>query len=147
MNRTIVELALLLGLLTPSGELVGAVKPVPATPALSAPVVVPRILQKRYVVTVSSYNLLARQTDSTPTVAAWGNTLKPTDRICAVSRDLEAQGLWRHSKLYIPGYGYCTIQDRMHKRWKMTVDVLLPTEKESMQWGRQRNLIMTVVIR
>lgn len=93
---------------------------------------------RKLIVTSTSYNLLARQTDSTPTIAAWGDRLKPTDRICAVSRDLEKLGVTRGSVLNVTGYGRCTVMDRMHYRWKMSVDVLHPTTKQSMEWGRKK---------
>ena len=88
--------------------------------------------------TSTSYNLLSSQTDSTPNIAAWGDYLEPTDRICAVSRDLEKLGITRGSVLDVTGYGKCTVMDRMHYRWKMSVDVLHPTTEQSIEWGRKK---------
>ena len=44
-------------------------------------------------VTASAYNSMLGQTDSTPNIAAWGDTLKPGMKSIAVSRDLIKRGL------------------------------------------------------
>ena len=94
--------------------------------------------QKEFKVTVTAYTLSADETDDTPTIAAWGDHLKPTDKVVALSRDLEKLGLKHRSKVYVPGYGKATVLDRMNKRWKMKVDILLPTKKEAFAWGKQQ---------
>lgn len=54
------------------------------------------------------------------------------------------------TKLYIPGYGYCTAQDTGAFRHedggtKNQIDIFLNTEKECRSWGRKRNVTIYIL--
>lgn len=54
------------------------------------------------------------------------------------------------TKLYIPGYGYCTAQDTgafRHEEggMKNQIDIFLNTEKECKSWGRKRNVTIYIL--
>lgn len=54
------------------------------------------------------------------------------------------------TKLYIPGYGYCTAQDTgafRHEQggMKNQIDIFLNTEKECKSWGRKRNITIYIL--
>lgn len=54
------------------------------------------------------------------------------------------------TKLYIPGYGYCTAQDTgafRHEEggMKNQIDIFLNTEKECKAWGRKRNVTIYIL--
>lgn len=52
-------------------------------------------------VTATAYTSSPRETDSTPFLAAWGDTLKPDMKVIAVSRDLLELGLTHKTKVKI----------------------------------------------
>jgi 3D (Asp-Asp-Asp) domain-containing protein len=88
------------------------------------------------IVTVTAYNSLSSQTDSTPFIAAWG------DRVfygmLAVSRDLEAAGITRGTVVHLESLGYFIVLDRMHRRKKNQVDIWMRTEQEALSFGRKQ---------
>ena len=54
------------------------------------------------------------------------------------------------TKLYIPGYGYCTAQDTGAFRHedggnKNQIDLFMETEKECKKWGRKRNVTIYIL--
>lgn len=54
------------------------------------------------------------------------------------------------TKLYIPGYGYCTAQDTGAFRHeddgaKNQIDLFMETEKECKKWGRKRNVTIYII--
>lgn len=54
------------------------------------------------------------------------------------------------TKLYIPGYGYCTAQDTgafRHENGgnKNQIDLFMETEKECKKWGRKRNVTIYIL--
>ncbi len=54
------------------------------------------------------------------------------------------------TKLYIPGYGYCTAQDTGAFRHedggaKNQIDLFMETEKECKKWGRKRNITIYIL--
>jgi len=49
------------------------------------------------------------------------------------------------TRMYIPGYGMGTVQDRGGDiKGPHRLDLWYPTEKEALQWGRQKNVRVTV---
>jgi 3D (Asp-Asp-Asp) domain-containing protein len=94
-------------------------------------------------VTATAYNSLASQTDSSPSVTAFGIRLKPGMRIVAVSRDLEKLGLRQGVRLTISGLdGEWTVGDRMHGRWSKKIDVYMGVDvKAARAWGRRKVVI------
>ena len=83
-------------------------------------------------VVITVYHPLEGQTDGTPLITASQDTIifPITYRWLAVSRDLEKMGFTMGSSLALhcecPFKGIWTIKDRMNKRWKQRIDLLLP---------------------
>lgn len=86
-------------------------------------------------VTVTGYNSVPSQTDSTPNICAWNDKIRPN--IVAISRDLEKHGLTRNTKIIINGKVY-TVLDKMNKRYKKRIDIYFggkDTIKEARNFG------------
>jgi len=99
--------------------------------------------EKKVHVTITAYNSVASQTDSTPNIAAWGDRLKPGMKSVAVSNDLLKMGLKRGQKIRIKGLkGEFVVLDRMSKRWKKRIDIYMGNNvKKARNWGRQKRHI------
>ncbi|NNF20027.1 MAG: hypothetical protein HKN61_09630, partial [Flavobacteriaceae bacterium] len=70
-------------------------------------------------VRASAYNSVEWQTDEDGNLAAWGDTLRPTTRAIAVSRDLLKKGLDHNTPVFIEGLdGVFLVKDKMHYRWR-----------------------------
>jgi 3D (Asp-Asp-Asp) domain-containing protein len=110
-------------------------RPPPATPPVP-PAPSPRELE----VTATAYNSTPGQTDSSPTITAFGIRLKPGMRIVAVSRDLEELGLTEGVQIRIEGLdGDWRVGDRMHGRWTRKIDVYFGDDGEAAKrWGKRR---------
>ncbi len=91
-------------------------------------------------VTVSAYNSVASQTDNSPTLAAWGDTLIPGMRCVAVSRDLMALGLKHNVRIKIEGLdGVYIVKDKMHRRWNNRIDLYMGVDvKKARKWGKKK---------
>lgn len=88
-------------------------------------------------VTVTAYNAVESQTDSTPTITA--SNIKVRDGICAVSRDIEREYCLEFGDLImIEGIGIFEFQDRTHKRKTKQVDIYMKTLKEAKVFGVQK---------
>ena len=99
-------------------------------------------------VTASAYNSVYWQTDSiSPTVAAWGDTLKPGMKSIAVSRDLVELGLTHNTMVKIdtfPDTFY--VKDKMHYRWKNRIDIYMGKDvKKAREWGKKQLMICYAV--
>lgn len=94
-------------------------------------------------VTATAFNSTRGQTDASPTLTAYGITLRPGMRIVAVSRDLEALGLTRGKKLRIEGLdGEWEVADRMDDRWTRKIDVYFGDDvAAARRWGKRRVVI------
>ena len=94
-------------------------------------------------VAVSAYTSSVGETDSTPTLAAWGDTLKPGMKSIAVSRDLIELGLTHNQEVRIEGLeGKYRVLDKMNKRWKKKIDIYMGNDvKKARQWGKQERVI------
>src|SRR5690606_2518426 len=95
-------------------------------------------------VTASAYNSVHWQTDSIdPTVAAWGDTLRPGMKTIAVSRDLIKLGLTHNTMVKIdtfPDTFY--VKDKMHWRWKNRIDIYMGLDiKKAREWGKRELMI------
>lgn len=95
-------------------------------------------------VTASAYNSVFWQTDSiNPSVAAWGDTLKPGMKSIAVSRDLIKMGLTHNTMVKIdtfPDTFY--VKDKMHYRWRNRIDIYMGEDvKKAREWGRKKLMI------
>lgn len=99
-------------------------------------------------VTASAYNSVFWQTDSiNPSVAAWGDTLKPGMKSIAVSRDLIKMGLTHNTMVKIdtfPDTFY--VKDKMHYRWRNRIDIYMGKDvKKAREWGRKKLIICYAV--
>ncbi len=94
-------------------------------------------------VTASAYTSTVGETDSTPNLAAWGDTLKPGMKSIAVSRDLIKLGLTHQQEVRIEGFdGKYTVLDKMNKRWTNKIDIYMGENVEKAnQWGKQEVVI------
>ena len=94
---------------------------------------------KKLNVTATAYNSVSAQTDSNPSIAAWGDRLKPGMKAIAVSRDLLKMGLKRGSKVKISGLpGEYVVLDKMHHRWRRKIDIYMGNNiKAARKWGKR----------
>lgn len=95
-------------------------------------------------VTASAYNSVHWQTDSiSPSIAAWGDTLKPGMKSIAVSRDLIKLGLGHNTMVKIdtfPDTFY--VLDKMHYKWRNRIDIYMGKDiKKAREWGRKKIMI------
>ncbi|TGV00276.1 hypothetical protein EM932_20420 [Flavivirga rizhaonensis] len=91
-------------------------------------------------VTASAYNSLAYQTDSNPSIAAFGDTLTPGMKCIAVSRDLLKMGLKHDTPIKIEGLdSIYLVKDKMNARWKKHIDIYMGTDvKVARNWGKKK---------
>ena len=90
-------------------------------------------------VTATAYNSLPGQTANDPSLTAWGHKLVPGMKAIAVSRDLIDLGLTNGVKVKIDGLsGTFTVMDKLHKRWKLRIDIYMGIDvKSAKQWGKR----------
>ena len=101
-------------------------------PATYEPIAVP--------VRITAYNPVEEQTDETPLTMASGKTVYRG--AVALSRDLEADlGLRFGDSIEIDGLGLFVFEDRMHRRWKRTVDILLFSPEKARRFGVQHGFL------
>ncbi len=93
--------------------------------------------------TASAYTSSLNETDSTPSLAAWGDTLKPGMKSIAVSRDLIKMGLSHGVKVSIDGLeGKYTVLDKMNKRWTKKIDIYMGLDiQKAKNWGKKKVVI------
>ena len=92
-------------------------------------------------VTTTAYNSVSKQTDGTPSIAAWGDRLRPGMKAVAVSRDLlKYHGFNRGTKVRIEGLlGQFVVLDKMHPRWRKKVDVYMGRDVgAAKRWGKRK---------
>jgi len=91
-------------------------------------------------VTATAYTSHKGQTDSSPSIAAWGDKLKPGMKCIAVSRDLLKMGLHHGSVVQIEGFeGEYIVLDKMNKRWKKKIDIYMGMDRKlALQWGKKK---------
>ena len=91
-------------------------------------------------VTATAYNSVRAQTNSNPSIAAWGDRLKPGMKAIAVSRDLLKKGLKRGVKVKISGLpGEYVVLDKMHHRWRNKIDIYMGKDiRAAKRWGRKK---------
>ena len=94
-------------------------------------------------VTSSAYTSSPGETDSTPSLAAWGDTLKPGMKSIAVSRDLIKMGLGHNATVTIDGLsGKYVVLDKMNKRWTKKIDIYMGLDKKAAkEWGKKKVVI------
>lgn len=101
---------------------------------------------KSFKVTATAYNSVRAQTNSNPTIAAWGDRLKPGMKVIAVSRDLLRMGIGHGTRIKISGLpGEYVVMDKMNKRWKRKIDIYMGKDiRAAKKWGR-RTVTITVI--
>ena len=114
----------------------------PAPPAPSAPLETPApqpeaSRERTLRVKASAYNSVHAQTDATPSIGAWGDTLTPGMKAIAVSADLIELGLARGQRVRIHGLdGEYVVADRMPSRWQRKIDIYMGEDvKAARNWG------------
>lgn len=97
-------------------------------------------LWKQIEVKATAYNSTRAQTFGDPSIAAWGDTLKPGMRSIAVSRDLIALGLKHNTPVKIEGLdSIYLVKDKMHRRKRNQIDIYMGLDiAKARQWGVQR---------
>ncbi|MFZ6015509.1 MAG: 3D domain-containing protein [Patescibacteria group bacterium] len=94
--------------------------------------------------TVTAYNSVPWQTDSTPCIAADGSD------ICKLREQGEmscASHLPFGTKINIPGFGVCTVRDRLHPRFAHRIDLYFGGADQiqaAKEWGK-RSLTVEVL--
>lgn len=114
------------------------------SPTPPAPAQVPTHQWFGHEVTASAYNSVHWQTDTLdPSVAAWGDTLRPGMKSIAVSRDLIKMGLTHNTMVKIDTFpDTFLVKDKMHRRWKNRIDIYMGNNvKKARDWGRKKLMI------
>ncbi|MFA5515530.1 MAG: hypothetical protein WDA20_04520 [Desulfuromonadales bacterium] len=95
-------------------------------------------------ITMTAYSSTVAQCDDTPHITA---SMQPVRHgIIAVSDDLVKEfGLQFGQRVLIPGHGIFEVQDRMHPRWRRTVDIWVADRKAALLFGRQKGTMFWVV--
>lgn len=93
-------------------------------------------------VVASAYNSVPAQTTAKPTIAAWGDKLKPGMNAIAVSRDLIKKGLTHGTKVRIKGLpGVYIVRDKMASRWKNKIDIYMGRDvTAALEWGVRHDI-------
>ncbi len=82
--------------------------------------------ERSMVVTATAFNSVVSQTDSNPSIAAWGDKLKPGLKAVAVSSDLLEAGLTRGTTLRIEGLeGEYVVLDKTASRHRKRIDIYM----------------------
>ena len=91
-------------------------------------------------VTATAYNSVPGQTQGDPNTGAWGDEIRPGDKVIAVFPDLLSLGLERGTKVQIDGLpGTYRVADRTHSRLERTIDIYLGTDVEkAREWGKRQ---------
>ena len=99
--------------------------------------------QQSLTVTATAYNSVSGQTQGDPNVGAWGDRIRPGDKVVAVSPDLLSLGLERGTKVQIEGVsGTYRVADRTNSRLERTIDIYMGTDVEkAREWGKQKVVI------
>ncbi|WKK82878.2 3D domain-containing protein [Marivirga arenosa] len=92
-------------------------------------------------VTATAYNSVESQTKKrNPSIAAWGDTLKPGMQSIAISRDFLKEELLEHNDtVLIEGLeGPYLVKDKMNKRWTRKIDIYMGLDVQAARsWGKK----------
>lgn len=99
-----------------------------------------KCIKEQIKVTATAYNSLAYQTNSNPTITAFGDSLKPGLRYIAVSRDLLDSGLVHNTQVKIQGFdSLFTVKDKMNSRWRKRIDIYMGNDVNKAKiWGKRK---------
>lgn len=100
----------------------------------------PPVAGRTLTVTASAYNSLPGQTSGNPSIAAWGDRLKPGMKAIAVSSDLLHMGLDHRTEVKIDGLpGTYVVLDKMHHRWRNKIDIYMGVNRhKALNWGKRK---------
>jgi 3D (Asp-Asp-Asp) domain-containing protein len=97
-------------------------------------------------VTLTAYNSLPYQTDSTPHITASSTRTRPG--VVAVSRDLlrvfpygTRARILSHTCGTRPPNSHLIVEDTMHRRKQNQVDIWMPSYSQAIQWGRCKGTV------
>lgn len=86
---------------------------------------------------VTAFNSVPEQTDDTPCIAADGSDI--CERYAAGELICAANFVPFGTRLAVPGYGTCTVADRLSRRFPQRVDIYLGMDiAAARRWGLQR---------
>lgn len=90
-------------------------------------------------VTATAYNSLPYQTNSNPSITAFGDSLKPGLSYIAVSRDLLDSGLVHNTVVKIEGFdSLFLVKDKMNRRWRKRIDIYMGLDvQKARNWGKR----------
>lgn len=92
-------------------------------------------------VTITAYNPVEAQTDTTPNITASNKEVR--HGMIALSRDLEKDfGFEFGDLITIYNVGVFEFEDRMNKRWKRRVDILMKNKDDAKKFGEQKGWII-----
>lgn len=117
-----------------------------ATPVASHNVPAPELLPtKTITATITAYTPAPRENmgRGTTSATAIGTPIRPG--IVAVSRDLLRSGWDYGDKVHIKGLGVFIIEDTMHRRFRRTIDVAVPTVAAARKIGVLRGIKVTLL--
>ena len=92
-------------------------------------------------VSATAFNSVYWQTNRNhPTLAAWGDTLKPGMKAIAISRDLIDSGLTHNTEVIIEELNDTfLVKDKMNRRWTKKVDIYMGEDvQKAREFGRQK---------
>jgi len=109
------------------------------TPGLVAQELVGKI--RAIPVQVTAYNPVRSQTDSSPLITA--SNKRVSVGMVALSRDLEREfGFTFGDAVYLYGFGRFVFEDRMHRRKKRHVDILIFDSMEARRFGVKSSYLL-----
>lgn len=80
----------------------------------------------------TAYTLSPEETDSSPTIGAWGDDLSKQGKECIVATRLYP----RNTIIYIEGLQRkCKVLDKTGKKYADRIDILFPDRKSALQFG------------
>lgn len=74
-----------------------------------------------------------------PGITASGHRIEPGDVFVAAPKNIPFG-----TKVFVPGYGWSTVQDRGGAIKGNRIDVFFPTHQEALEWGRVRTHIVVL---
>lgn len=92
-------------------------------------------------ITATAYNSVYWQTKkNNPSVAAWGDTLRPGMKVIAVSRDLLDSGLTHNTKVFIKELNDTfLVKDKMNRRWTKKIDLYMGKDiQKAREFGKKK---------
>jgi 3D (Asp-Asp-Asp) domain-containing protein len=124
-----------IGLMRTGGKILlgaGILSSVLFTPGVVAQEVVVKI--RAIPIRVTAYNPVRSQTDSSPLITASNKRVRVG--MVALSRDLEREfGFTFGDTVYLYGFGRFVFEDRMHRRKRKHVDILMFNPVEARKFG------------